>query len=490
MSQQTDNRPHQVGLFLNPAGQRRVDFQRACGEQFGRLFVADGIEQATHLLAQQQIDLLVIDLELFDRGIDLDQLGELIGQRKGAPTLLICPFPSASWLPGLMAFGPLDYAIGPLTDADLNQLIAAQIRAGQAREPAVPAAKEAELRQLLALRTRLQQALAHSDDPNTLAGQLCRALCSWPGVIHASLFQRAGMGELQLEAQYCASGLDLLPILQGGGRLLQSPLRHAFPGLLAASSGEAALLDAPEKSGEPELAIALRENGVAMVLGWPIAADGPGVPHGSLCLMFERAQRFSPDQLTALGDLAQLAGFGLRMAATSREAGQLLARLTQLATVDALTGVNNRRCGEELLEQEIKRARRYGVPLALIAFDVDHFRAINDRFGHPCGDAILRTLAETVQGALRASDLLVRAGGEEFHIIVPHTNAIDALKMAEKVRNAIAQTAFPGCDRLTVSLGVAQLGEHESGDTLVRRVSAALARAKRAGRDCVELAMK
>jgi diguanylate cyclase (GGDEF)-like protein len=84
----------------------------------------------------------------------------------------------------------------------------------------------------------------------------------------------------------------------------------------------------------------------------------------------------------------------------------------------------------------------------------------------------------------------VRSGGEEFQIIAPHTSAIEALKMAEKVRLAIAEADIPGVDHVTVSLGVAQLGEQESGDSLVQRVNAALARAKRAGRNCVELAMQ
>jgi diguanylate cyclase (GGDEF)-like protein len=312
-------------------------------------------------------------------------------------------------------------------------------------------------------------------------------------VVHASLLRFGHDGDLALEAQHSAGGLDLAQLLQRGDRLLQSPLRHAFPGLVAACSGELALLDAPEKAGEPELALGLREHGIAMVLGVPIGlpmdAGAPDAPRGAVCLMFAHRHAFSSDQLANLGALAQLAGFGLRMAGLSHAGEQLQARLTHLASVDALTGVCNRRRGEELLEHEIRRARRYKVPMALIAFDIDHFKAVNDRFGHPCGDAALRTVAEATQAALRASDVLVRSGGAEFQILAPHTSAIDALKMAEKVRVAIAQTAIPGCDQLTVSLGVAQAGEQESANSLIVRVNAALARAKRSGRNCVELAM-
>ena len=134
------------------------------------------------------------------------------------------------------------------------------------------------------------------------------------------------------------------------------------------------------------------------------------------------------------------------MAEVTRENEALLARVTHLATTDALTGLANRRHGEDLLEQEIKRARRYRLPLALIAFDIDRFSHINDSFGHPVGDMVLRAVADTVRGLLRSSDVLVRSGGEEFQVLAPHTSAIDGLKMAEKLRAAIEQVEIPGCE--------------------------------------------
>ncbi|MFL6675255.1 MAG: diguanylate cyclase [Massilia sp.] len=480
MAEQREPLSDQVGLFLNPAGQRRDNFEAACGPLFGRLHLADGFDRAHELLAQDAVDLLVIDLDRYERAIDLAALGQLIAQRAGAPVLVLCPFQRARWLEALMEYGPVRYAIAPLAPHELRAAVGAQL--------AVPDA-EGALRDLLALRSTVQQALAEADDVNRLAGQLCQRLCSWPGVVHASLFCLKQGADLQLEAQYGHNGLDLERLLQRTDRLLQSPLRHAFPGLLAAASGEMALLDAPEKSGEPGLARVLRGHAVEMVLGLPIGATGPGVPRGALCLLFDRHQQFSREQLATLADIAQLAGFGLRMADMSRETEQLLVQLTHVATTDALTGVANRRHGEELLEQEIRRARRYKLPLALVAFDIDRFSAINDQYGHPVGDVALRIVADTARAVLRGSDVLVRSGGEEFQVIAPHTSAIDGLKVAEKVRFAIEQAAIPGCDHVTVSLGVAQLGEQESADSLAVRVHAALERAKRGGRNCVELAM-
>ncbi|WP_426176729.1 diguanylate cyclase [Massilia sp. TWR1-2-2] len=482
MSQQADASTQQVGLFLNPVAQRRVDFQAASGEQFGRLFLAEDAEQAAHILSQQQqIDLLVIDLEHFDRSLDKGTVGALVRQRNGAPVLLVCAFSTAGWLAELMSCGPLDYVIGPVPADELNQHLASRAPVG--------ASGADQLRRLLAMRSHVQQAVQGGDDQRALAVRICAALCAWPGVVHAAMFE-ASAGELALSAEHSPSGLDLERILATTDSLSQSPVRHVFPGLLAAFTGELALLDAPEKAGDPQLAQALLGIGAGMAIGVPILATGPGAPLGAISLLFARAHVFTSDELATLSDLAQLAAFGLRMDEMSRDAEQLVARLTGLATNDALTGVANRRRGEELLEQEVKRARRYRAPLALIAYDIDHFKDINDRYGHPCGDAALRIVGETTQAALRASDLLARSGGDQFQIVAAHTNAIDALKLAEKIRVAIAGTAFPGCDRLTISLAVAQLNDQESADSLMLRVNAALARAKRAGRNCVELAMR
>jgi diguanylate cyclase (GGDEF)-like protein len=485
MTQAGERRPDRTGLFLNPAAACRAGFQATCGEMFSRLHLADCAEQAVELLAQQQVDLVVLDLERFEPGVDLAALGALVAGRCGAPMLVLCPFSTARWLPALMAFGPFAYAIAPTAGAELRAQVAAQLE-GAARAPASPE----ELRELLVLRSRAQQALAEADDLGRLAERLCEILCSCTGVSHAALFHLQHGGNLRLEAQHGSNGLDLARLFQRSERLLQSRMRHLFPALLAAAGGEMALLDAPEKAGEAELTRLLRGHAVEMALGLPIASDGPGAPRGALSLLFDRRVAFSQDQLATFESIAQLAAYGMRMAEMNRETEQLLVKLTHVATVDALTGVANRRHGEELLEQEIRRARRYGLPLALITFDIDRFKDINERYGHPVGDVALRTVAECAEAVLRTTDTLVRSGGEEFQIIIPHASAIDALKVAEKVRHEVEQTPVPGCDRVTISLGVAQAMDQESADSLVLRANAALARAKRGGRNCVELAMQ
>ncbi|MFC0254069.1 GGDEF domain-containing protein [Massilia consociata] len=497
MAQQEGVRALHTGLFVNPVGQRRTAFRQACADLFGSLRVADGAHAATCPPGEPPADLLVLDLERFEPGIDLPALGELVAQRAGRPVLALCPFTAARWLPALMAYGPVDYLIGPLSPQEIRHALAARLAGGPAPAAAPQEAAPAELADLaalLAVCSSAQGALAEADDGMCFAEHLCAALLRWPGVLHGAMFRLHDGADLRLEAQAGSlpegQGLDLAGLLRRGDRLLQSPLRHAFPGLLAAASGEMVLLDAPGKAGEPELAQALGAHGVEMVLGLPVPALGPGAPRGSLCLLFGHARPFSRAQFAAFDDLARLAAFGLRMAELSRENETLLGRVTQLAATDALTGVANRRHGEALLEQEVRRARRYRLPLALVSFDIDRFRNINDAFGHPVGDVVLRSVADTARALLRSSDVLVRSGGEEFQVIAPHTSAIDALRMAEKLRAAIEQADIPGCDHVTVSLGVAQLGEAESADSLAVRTIAAMARAKRAGRNCVELAMQ
>jgi diguanylate cyclase (GGDEF)-like protein len=488
MPQQVAPRCPHTGLFVNPAAGRRGDFEAACGGEFGALTLVDGADAALAFPGFAACDLLVIDLDHFDPELDHAGLARLVAARAGAPTFVLCPFANARWLPALMACGPIDYAIAPLGDAALREAIRACLASGPA-PLAEPSPRERELDALQELRARVRQALAEGEELDALAERLCQALCGWPGVMHAALFYLQPGGDLQLQAQVGERNLNLAKVLGRADRLLQSPLRHAFPGLLAAAANTIALLDDLDKSGEPQLAAALREHGVGMALALPIPTSGPGSPRGSLCLLFRQPRRFSRDELDALAELADLAAVGLRLADLNRESEEMLVRVTHLSTLDALTSVANRRHGETLLEQEIKRARRYKVPLALIAFDIDRFKGVNDRYGHPVGDMVLRAVAEAAQKLVRASDVLVRAGGEEFQVIAPHTSAIDGLKMAEKLRMAIEGTAMPGVDQVTISLGVAQLGEHESADSLTVRVNAALGRAKRAGRNCVELAM-
>jgi diguanylate cyclase (GGDEF)-like protein/PAS domain S-box-containing protein len=162
-----------------------------------------------------------------------------------------------------------------------------------------------------------------------------------------------------------------------------------------------------------------------------------------------------------------------------------------LATVDPLTGAYNRRQGDALLAAEFSRRSRDGRPFAVLLLDIDHFKTINDRFGHPAGDAVLRSLVQACQTALRPIDMVVRWGGEEFLVVLPDTDAVAAMSAAERVRVALAATEVvipdPSTIRFTVSMGVA-VSQRDSPGELLRRADVALYTAKNGGRDRVVLA--
>lgn len=161
------------------------------------------------------------------------------------------------------------------------------------------------------------------------------------------------------------------------------------------------------------------------------------------------------------------------------------AELHQLATTDALTGAWNRRHFEQMAAAEIARIQRYGDPFSLILFDIDHFKSINDNFGHQMGDQVLTELTQRVRSTLRATDLLARWGGEEFVVMMPHGTETDAVHLAEKIRSLVANRPFDTVGTVTASFGVAQFAPGQTLDAWVKRVDDALYRAKEGGRNRV-----
>lgn len=157
-----------------------------------------------------------------------------------------------------------------------------------------------------------------------------------------------------------------------------------------------------------------------------------------------------------------------------------------LNITDHLTGVFNRRHFEDSMERLLVEAQTQNRSISLIMFDIDHFKAINDRWGHHGGDAVLKSLCTRVGLTTRTSDLLCRTGGEEFALICPYTDLSDASGLAEKLRVLISNAPFGEIGRVTCSFGVAQWEPQESFDALVQRVDAAMYEAKAGGRNRVQ----
>jgi diguanylate cyclase (GGDEF)-like protein len=237
-----------------------------------------------------------------------------------------------------------------------------------------------------------------------------------------------------------------------------------------------------------------------------------------------QARLFAPAGLTAVAEEGPLGGFasfpvvsnqrlagllavgGRNVARLGRETEQFMAQIANQAHIvaensrlfervrnlsirDSLTDLYNHRHIVDLLQAEVERVGRYQEAFSVLMIDVDHFKQVNDRYGHPMGDQVLREVAALLKDTLRAVDALGRYGGEEFMAVLPHTNAEEARATAERLRARVEGHAFGGKEplRVTISVGVATYpGEHaDSAAAVVGAADRALYRAKDEGRNRV-----
>ncbi len=239
-----------------------------------------------------------------------------------------------------------------------------------------------------------------------------------------------------------------------------------------------------ERRGQPRR----RRYRTGSFMALPLLTEGQGL---GVLTFADRAdlQPFTRHDLTLARAMSAPAALGLSAA---RMAGQARV-LAHAAAVDPLTSLFNRRYFETRIDEEIQRARRYGLDLALLVIDADNFKAVNDVLGHLTGDRVLRAMSDTLRRSIRAFDVCTRFGGEEFAILMPGSNAASALQSAERIRQRIENYRFepkliPPDMRPTISIGVAVLRGESSALDLIARADRALYAAKAAGKNCVRLA--
>jgi diguanylate cyclase (GGDEF)-like protein len=202
----------------------------------------------------------------------------------------------------------------------------------------------------------------------------------------------------------------------------------------------------------------------------------PGSPAGTLGLFWRRAVEEPKEQdLAALEELALAAGRAIENARQFRE-------LHELAVRDPLTGLHNRRYFHETLSHEVKRAHRYDRRLALLFFDLDDFKGINEEIGHLGGDSVLAEVAQRLRLVVRGADIPCRVGGDEFAVILPESSLEDTDQFFRRLQLAVQGQPIGRVPSLQISAGMAELGRDDDATSLFRRVDQALYRAKRAGK--------
>jgi len=216
------------------------------------------------------------------------------------------------------------------------------------------------------------------------------------------------------------------------------------------------------------------------VLGIPLILRDQVV--GALFLQADQPEAYTQDQIRLIETVANQASIAI-------ENSQLFEKVQHMAITDSLTGVFNRHYFFAYGENEIARAQRYGCDLSMIMFDIDHFKLVNDRFGHPVGDQTLVMVTQACLAVLRKVDVLCRFGGEEFAVLLPETALAEALIAAERIKGAIAEKRLrteKGEVQVTVSVGVAELTNIKATlREMIEQSDKALYNAKSAGRNCV-----
>jgi diguanylate cyclase (GGDEF)-like protein len=367
---------------------------------------------------------------------------------------------SATWIAVGLALGAAVVAL----------VIAAVVLMSLRRRPAEPGAHEPgenlELARALAVaredaqRAREVAEIATTFDLDSVLGRVLETVTRLPGV---------DAGLIALENP--EAGDDGEPLVATMGMSPEEAVRQPVTGPPSGQPARAVRIaysyTADETAGEGELirggrSVPLRDEGNKAI--------------GTLAVFWRGEDRDVADsELAHLEELALRAGPAIENARRFREA-------KQLADLDALTNLHNRRYFHETLAREATRAHRYDRRLSLVVFDIDNFKAVNDRIGHLAADAVLAAVAERVQSAVRGADIPCRVGGDEFAVILPEATQADAEQLYKRVQFAVASRPLGPFERIRLSAGIAELRPEYDAKTFFERADEALYRAKESGK--------
>lgn len=446
--------------------------------------------EALSAFEKNEYDIYLVDYRLGARdGIEL--LREPVVRRSNAPIILMTGRGSYQVDVEAMKAGATDYLVkGDISAPILERAIRYALERKRAERELISTANEIarlyasearRARELDALH-RATVALLSTLDLEILLGYILDAAQSAIPAAEKGLLHLAApdTGQLQVRASSGFSDPRIVKFsLMSSRDYLAQAVRERRPVLVEAipqsaggENGAQNSLDRPDLTGSAVIA--------PLVLGEKVL--------GVLSLSASRRDVFNESDLRLLESFAATTTAALHNA-------MLHAEVQKLAITDALTDVYNRRGLYEVGRREVERARRFGRPLSAILVDVDHLKEINDTYGHPIGDQVLRIVADRFRSSIREVDILGRHGGDEFVILLPETDLFTACSIAERIRQQVSEPILiPGVTsseqpiRTTVSLGVANaVNETHDLESLLQRADTAAYLAKSNGRNRVEV---
>jgi len=282
-------------------------------------------------------------------------------------------------------------------------------------------------------------------------------------------------------ASFFSTNLDLICVTTPNGTILQTSLE--FERLLGYSDQELLDKNILPYLGEPDTSSVLN---TILTSTFVISFSNPVVCKNGSIKHIEWKSQALYGNLYFLGrDITSLVLENKEYKEEIEKLKTLTTNLEDLAGKDKLTDLYNRYSFESRIYSEMDRSDRYDIPLSILTFDLDFFKKVNDTFGHPVGDEVLKWASKIAQSNIRKTDVAFRIGGEEFAIMMPQTNIVQAEFVAEKIRHAIEQEPHPKAGRITASFGVAERFKGETFKSWYRRFDEALYSAKSTGRNKV-----